>query len=280
MVLSQINAEVSNPFIYALVITKIVNFFWTIVNLLPIQPLDGGHLLRIALEGILGVKGVKIAYFVSFVIGAVLGLLFFLKGLFLIGAIFFMLTFETWRQFRSVLSLTEVDQSSELQSQFKNAEEQLRLGNLEVAYRMFQDIREGTEKGILHIAATEFMSKILSEYHRYKEAYELLYPHVKNISPEALRLLHQLAYQTGNWQEAISLGNRTYQYFPNYDTALINALAHSVMGQVEPAIGWLQTSIREGLPNFNEIASKREFDHIRDEPGFQNLLKEVEENNP
>lgn len=277
LLLSRFEVRADNPFIYALVVMKVVNFFWTIVNLLPIQPLDGGHLLRIALEGVLGLKGVKLAYLVSFLCGALLGLFFFIKGLFLAGAIFFMFTFEGYRQFRSILSLTEMDQDSTLQKQFKQAEEQLKMGNSEVAYRMFQEVRNEAEGGVLYVAATEFMSKILSEYRRYKEAYDLLHPHVKKISPEALRLLHQLAYHTGNWEEAISLGNRTFQYFPSYDTALINALSHSVMGQVEPAIGWLRTSLREGLPNFGEIAGKREFDLIRDEPAFQNLLKEAKE---
>src|SRR5690606_28778501 len=99
LLLSRFEVRADNPFIYALVVMKVVNFFWTIVNLLPIQPLDGGHLLRIALEGVLGLKGVKLAYLVSFLCGALLGLFFFIKGLFLAGAIFFMFTFEGYRQF-------------------------------------------------------------------------------------------------------------------------------------------------------------------------------------
>ncbi|MCB1116576.1 MAG: M50 family metallopeptidase, partial [Chlamydiia bacterium] len=51
-----------NPF--ALITLKIfawVNLFWTLVNLLPVMPLDGGQLLRVIFESIFGAKGLKYA---------------------------------------------------------------------------------------------------------------------------------------------------------------------------------------------------------------------------
>src|SRR5690606_38971533 len=42
---------------------QIANLFWTVVNLLPILPMDGGHLLRIVLEKFFGMKGLRIALF-------------------------------------------------------------------------------------------------------------------------------------------------------------------------------------------------------------------------
>src|SRR5579871_2650453 len=48
-----------------LALTRVVNLFWTIVNLLPVMPLDGGQLLRIILERIFGLKGFKFAILTS-----------------------------------------------------------------------------------------------------------------------------------------------------------------------------------------------------------------------
>ena len=49
-----------SPVLYAIFeIGYIANIFWTVLNLLPIQPLDGGHLLRIVFEGMFGLRGVK-----------------------------------------------------------------------------------------------------------------------------------------------------------------------------------------------------------------------------
>ncbi len=39
--------------------TQVANLFWTIVNLLPVLPLDGGQLLRIVLEAAFGVKDLR-----------------------------------------------------------------------------------------------------------------------------------------------------------------------------------------------------------------------------
>ncbi|MFQ5729259.1 MAG: M50 family metallopeptidase, partial [Waddliaceae bacterium] len=69
-----------NLFIYAIEVTFFVNLFWTLVNLLPIQPLDGGHLLRIFFEGVLGFRGIKLAYFISFLLAAAVSILFIALG--------------------------------------------------------------------------------------------------------------------------------------------------------------------------------------------------------
>src|ERR1700722_10208954 len=50
--------------------TALVNLFWTIVNLVPVLPLDGGHLMSIILQSIFGFKGIKMAIFVGLVVGA------------------------------------------------------------------------------------------------------------------------------------------------------------------------------------------------------------------
>ena len=43
--------------VYAFEVALNVNLFWTVLNLLPVFPLDGGHLLKIILESVLGIRG-------------------------------------------------------------------------------------------------------------------------------------------------------------------------------------------------------------------------------
>ena len=52
-----------------------------------------------------------------------------------------------------------------------------------------------------------------------------------------LQLLHKSAYRIGAWMQAVELGNLSYQSLPSYDTAVINSLAHAIMGEVQPSIG-------------------------------------------
>jgi stage IV sporulation protein FB len=266
--------ENSYPFlVYAFNVTIYVNFFWTIVNLLPIHPLDGGQLLRIILEAIMGIRGIKIAFFISMLFSLALTVLAFTYQEIFLGSLFFILTFEGYRGWKNALSITEQDHNQELKQLFKEAEQEMHQGNSESAYQKLQRVRDFSKAGVVYNAATEYMAQILNELGKFKDAYSLLLPLSNKLTPDSLCLLHKLAYKLGYWEEAILLGNRSYQYYPTYETALINAYCHSILGEQKPAIGWLKTAIDEGLPNINQILKKREFDHIRDHPQFQNLTR-------
>lgn len=260
---------------YAIDVTMYVNLFWTIVNLLPVYPLDGGHLMRIVLEGMFGLRGVKVALFSSIVIAGAISVLFFTLGQILLGALFFLLMFESYKSWKEALTLKSFDRNQEVQTRFKEAQAEMRHGNTDYALQQFLKLREDTKEGIIFTSATEHASEILTEQERLMDAYTLLAPLGKVVSPDGLRLLHQLAYRTGHWDEAISIGNRAFQNFPSYDTALVNALCHSILGQAKPALGWLQTAVDEGLPNLADVLKQREFDLIRDLPEFRHFQEET-----
>lgn len=253
-------------------IAMYVNLVWTLLNLIPILPLDGGHLMRIIFEGIFGLRGVKIAYFISMVFAGLLGMFFFNIGDFFFGALTVILAFESYRVWKSTLALTRQDQDVTLQLRLHAAEREMRQGNVNGALAHLEELRGMTKEGLIYNSATEHMAEILAHQSKYKEAFEVLYPLRSKIRPEMWRLLHQVAYRSGKWQEAITIGNQSFQYNPSYDTAVINALCHAIIGDAIPAIGWLRCAIDEGLPNPEEILSKREFDHIRENPDFQALI--------
>lgn len=260
---------------YMVQIAFYINVFWTVLNLMPVQPLDGGKLLSIVLEAIMGLRGIKIALFISLALSATLGLLFFALQEVLIGVVFLMLAFENYRSWKSSLAVTEQDQNLILQHLLKEAERDMHNGYKDEALNKLQRIREISKAGVIYLSATEYAAAILVEKGDFKSAYTLLIPISNMLNPTSLRLLHQLAYRHGDWEKAVSLGTRSYQSSPSYDTAVINALCLSILGQVRPAIGWLQCAIREGLPNLPEILEKREFDNIRTDPLFLQLKKVI-----
>lgn len=259
---------------YALQVMFYVNVFWTIINLVPVQPLDGGKLLGIVLESLFGLRGIKIALFISMVLSVILGLFFFSIHAVLAGVIFLMLAFEGYRSWQQSLPVTEQDQNLILQHLLKEAERDLQQGRKEESLNKFQRIRDLAKSGVIYINATERAAILLAEKGAVKEAYDMLMPIKHKVDVDALRLLHQLAYQQGRWQEAVSLGTRSYQTVPNYETALINSFCFAILGEVGPAVGWLQCAIKEGLPNLKEILHQREFDNIRNDPLFRKLEQE------
>lgn len=256
-------------------LTAYANLFWTILNLLPIQPLDGGRLLSIVLEGVFGLRGVKFGLFISALLAAGVGILAFIGHMLLMGALFMLLAFENFRSWQAMLYVVENDRDDTLQKALKDAEREKFSGNKEEAYKKLDYIRETTQKGVLYITATQSMAEILYEQGKFQETYALLKPLQAKLEPKSLHLLFDASFKTKNWDTVSELAGLVYQEYPGYDTALTNAMAYALLGQVRPAIGWLQSAIRDGLPNVRAILNKTEFDNIRDATDFKELQKNI-----
>jgi Zn-dependent protease len=256
---------------YMLTVGVYINLFWTIINLLPIQPLDGGKLLRVALEAFFGVKGTKIAFFLSIIVASVMGIFFFTRQSYLAGSIFFLLAYEGYRDWSASLSMSDDDSDEGLKEELRNAQYDLENENHELALQKFLKIREKVKSGVIFDVATQSAGSILAADGEKEKAYELLNPMRKQLSPRGLQLLQHLAFALGYFDEVTKLGSEAFQAFPDYDTALINACAHAKLGQVKPAVGWIQCAIKEGLPSPNIALQKSEFDTIRRDPLFQEL---------
>ena len=259
-----------SPFVNWLVITYFVNLIWTVINLFPVQPLDGGRLLSLLLESIFGLKGIKAALFISILFASGLSLYFFSIQSFLAGSLFFLFAYESWVSWKSSLSISDQDQNFALQELLRNAEQEATLGRQQEALDKFLAIRKAAKSGVLFTSASEKAAELLSVKHEAKAAYEILLPLKQKLSLEGLRLLHQLAYQQGLWNESALLGEKIYQMTPHYEIALMNAVSHSLLGNVRPAVGWLTCAIRDGAPNVPELLARKEFDPIRSDPFFSN----------
>jgi len=258
------------PLLQLLEISLFANIFWTIINLLPILPLDGGQLLRIVLTAIFGLRGTKIALFLSFFCSSIIAVLFFATGSLLAGSLFMLFTFEGFRSWKNSLVLTEKDEDNALRLLLKNAERDFHHGNFESALHQLKDLRAQTSQGVLFQAATVMMSEILCRQGAIQEALQLLQPLAPKLDTMGLKQLQQLTFATHNWSEAIAIGNRIYKEEPSFNVALTNALSHAILSQATPTIGWLQCALRME-PEERRILERPEFNFIRHTSEFQKL---------
>ncbi len=263
------------PLVFMLKFAFLVNVFWTIVNLVPVLPLDGGHLLSILLESIFGFRGVKMAIVIGVLVSVAITVFFFVKGYFLAGALFLILTFESFRALRYYRLLTDKDRDTDLQELMRVAEEKKQAGDETGAIAKYEEIRKKAKEGILYTVATQSIAETYKKNGKYKEAYELLLPIKNSLTNESLPLLHFLAYKAHDYKTIKDLANQTYQISPSPETALINAMAYGVSGDAEASCGWLECAIRDGLPSASEALKKQEFDSIRNNERFQELVKSV-----
>lgn len=253
-----------------------INLVWTLLNLIPVGPLDGGRLLGIVLEGLFGVRGVRLNFLIGTVLGVAVGTAGIIWNQPILGFLFFMLAFESFRAWQTVRSMTPQDRDEELQQRFGEAEALFNEGEFNRALSAFEEIREKAQEGVLFAASAEYIARILSDQGEFEEAYSLLLPLEKSLGFESLRLLQRLAYYARDSAVVIRVGKQCYQQAPLYDVAFLNALAHALQKEAKEAVGWLKSARREGMPNFSEGLKRRDFDPIREEEVFQALVDNPE----
>lgn len=264
------------PFVRA-VLEKMryVNLFWTFVNLLPILPLDGGQLVRVVLEWIFGPKSLKAALYVSFFFSALLSVVCFLIGLFLIGSIFLIFAFQSVDGIRRFQNFTVADENDENRKELKESEMMIGLGHYDVAISKLKRLQDKTKSGIIHTLVSEYMAKIYYDKRDYKSAYDLLRPLERYISKEATVILYLAAYEIGDYERVVALSGVCFQERQTVDIALRAAESHAMLKDIKRSIEWLKTVKSFGTINLSEIASGRAFDSIRDTEVFREFLTQI-----
>lgn len=255
--------------------TQIANLFWTIVNLLPVLPLDGGQLLRIVLEGCFGVKGFKAALLIGAIIAISISLYFFLIQAYLIGAFFFLFAFQSFDSWRKSRYATRDDREEENKQLMVQAETEFQQGNKEEAKRLFQEVREKAKGGMLALAATQYLAFLHFKEGKRKESYDMLLPIKDQLSDDLLAIMHELAAEQKNYPLVIELSAKCYQTAPSQKMALNNARAFAHEKQAKFAGGWLQTAWQFGGLNLDHVLGEEEFKPLLENPEFKEFINEI-----
>jgi len=264
---------VENPYLlYTVKIFTWVNLFWTVVNLLPVMPLDGGQLLRVVLESIFGAKGLKYAIFTGMLLSALCALTFFFVGYFLVGAIFFLFAFQNFDMWRKSRVVTESDRREDLTKALKEIEELLARERQDEAVPKLEELREKAKQGMIFNHATQCLSALKAEMHEYQAVYDLLKPIKKDLNAESQIHLHRAAYEVKDYSLVVELAGPSYQLLPDPHIALSSAEACAALAKVEPALGWLKAAHDGGIDDLAPILTKEVFNPIREDPSFKKLL--------
>lgn len=73
-----------------------INYWWTILNLLPVQPLDGGQMLRI----VLGEKRYSVTCVIGVVVATAMAVYALMRGQVFLTLLMALFAFENWRAMR------------------------------------------------------------------------------------------------------------------------------------------------------------------------------------
>jgi stage IV sporulation protein FB len=250
-----------------------INLIWTIANLLPILPLDGGQLLRITLEGFFGIKGFKISLFIGMIFAFALSLTFFVLQYFLAGALFFLFAFEGFNSWRKAKIITKSDRNEEFEKDMQKAEMCLKQGNIDGATDAFKKIREEThDGGMLYVSATHYLALLELEKGKKQEAYKMLLSIIDNLNEETKCVLHQLAFDEKNYEIVAKFATTCYQIAPSEEVALRNAKAYAALNKPKLSGGWLSTAIQDKIESLEGVLSENIFDRVRESEEFKKFF--------
>lgn len=215
-----------------------INLFWTVFNLLPILPLDGGQLVRVLLQGIWGTKGLKAACFISMFCGIALALWALLTQQFFLASILGIFIYESWQIFNSVRFLTDMDADVELQRLMSKGEKAYDKYDLDKAAEIFHLIRQKVNKGMLYNQATYYLADIALVRENAEEAFSLLKPIFRELNMEGIKRFHDAAMGIKAWKEALESGLVLWQKHPSKTIAQDNQKASQELGDETAAKGW------------------------------------------
>jgi len=255
--------------------TQIANLFWSIVNLFPVLPLDGGQLLRIVLEAVFGLKGYKASLLVGATLATVAALGFFLVQAFLAGAFFFLFAFQSFDLWRKSSAATMQDRDDAMRHLMEEAEKALQEGRKSDADKLFTEICEKTKSGLLYQAATQYQAFLQFQAGHKEDAYQLLLSIEDSLADESKILLHSLAAEHQNWPLVVKFSTECYQLAPSQEIALNNARGFAHLHNAKPAGGWLQTAYSSSPIDLEKVLNEEPFQGIKLDPDFQHFVQMI-----
>jgi Zn-dependent protease len=273
--LLEIHEVVTSPAAPIIYVFGEANLFWFVVNLLPILPLDGGQLLRIALEALFGVRGFKASLFIGGLVAAIIALLFLLVPNLLISALFSLFAFQSFDSWAKMRRATRIDRDDSYRKLLEDGEKALEEGHLEEAKRRFTEVRDRGHEGVLYAVASEYLAYLDAQEGKSEEAYEILIPLKEQLTIEATCLLHQLAYDLGKDALVAELATTCYQRMQSQKIALNNARAFARLGQGKMAGGWLQTAWQAGGVELEPLLQEDPFQRLQNDPAFRYFIDQL-----
>jgi len=250
-----------------------VNAWLCLVNLLPVSPLDGGHLVELVLQAFFGLNGRRAAHGFGLAVGAVCAAWSWASGG-RYGALFFAaLAAAEFRALRRALEMSPLDLDEGVRRELARARKLWTDGDKDGAVSAAAALRERTGRGLVHREATGVLARFLFELARYPESYALL----KALPEAALsgygrRMLQSLAYEVGDHEASLRHGRAAFYEEPRPETAINLAAAAAKLGDAAETVRWLRAAARLKAPP-PDLADE-DFDRVRGSAEFREYASE------
>ena len=277
-----------------------VNIGWGLFNLLPILPLDGGHVL-LTLERWLTRKQDRIiSHTISLLGSLAITYLAFTRGLSWVAilGIWFAYANATF-----LLKRLKASRDEKLEPRLKEAHETVVAGNFDAALDIISEIKKKALTDWMRSETSRLLIFIFIQQNRLKEAEEELTKFNGLFGPEHY-LQGLLSFKKGEMSRAIPDLKKAYDQSRDHQLGLI--LSQALMAEKRysevldlyeqkpdpeiaynaarafardsdstQALVWLEKAIASGFSDKNLLATDPDLQSLRSQPGFVDLLQRI-----
>jgi len=248
-----------------------VNVGFSLFNLLPVSPMDGGKLISGLLSARWGVGGRRAAHALGLALGAGVAIWFFRDGSIYGAFICAAMAAGEGRALKRSLSMTAADSDETLTGELPRAAELWEKKRREEAIAVLVALREKAGAGLTYEAATLQLALYTYLLNRAEESYAMFKALSESDLPaDAKHAYADVAYRKGDFETALRLGRTNFHDEPGPQTAASAALAAAGLADARETVQWLKTAVRLGLDR-SELSAK-EFDAVRASDEFREFI--------
>jgi hypothetical protein len=252
-----------------------INLVWTIVNLLPVLPMDGGQLIRIILEGIFGFKGRKFACIIGLGISLILGFGLIVFKLIVPSVFFFFFAFQNYEMFKRLKVISEEDEQQPLKEELKSALS-LSKKHDEQAVHKLEGIRSHSGKGLVFVIASQELAENYILEKNFQKAFEILKPIHEKLMDSGKILLQKAAFEIKEDEVVLQIANECLISGPDQEIILRALASAARKNDLEATLGWLQTAKDFGCKDLKNYLQSNFFDSVKSDPKFKEAFDQVE----
>ncbi len=258
-----------HPYIqYFLYVTMRLNIVWCLLNLIPLAPLDGGHLVRYMLEKKFGENGHKLSIITGLICVILVAPYLYYEGYFFFGTLLVIFGFQNLQILRGFR--VSVRESSPF-STYLMGINAINDNEPEKAKMYLTPLLKSKQMNIKH-SAIESLAQVYFRENEPQKAYKLLLNGEHQFLKEGKCLLCKLAFERKNYKLVGEYSRDVYDREPTYEIALLNSKAFAYLKQPALSGAWLVTASQFGTEykeNIKSVLLHEAYDYVRDQADFK-----------
>ena len=269
---------VQHPYIvYFLQAMMILNTWWVLLNLIPIAPLDGGHLLRYLLQMKFGDKGVKASLQIGLCAAILAAPFLFYYKFFFFGALMLIFGYQNYQILKHLHLPSRPSREENPFSAYMEGVQALNGSDVERGKEILQKLLKSKDSKMKHLAI-ESLAKVYYIEEDKQKSYELLLQADPELLQEGKPLLCKLAFEHQNFHLIGKYSKEIYAKEPTFDIAVLNSKAFAHLDQPKHAGAWLEAAARFGdeyRVKAKELLMDPLYDLVREHEEFKPYAEQI-----